>query len=467
MKRIFLSCGLFLFAAAGFAQAASVTTASLQRLLETTKQDTTRVMVLAKLCQEYTTTFPDTAIKLAQQGLALARAIRYPHGQEACLVTMAVVFSQTGDDAKSLRLNLEALKIAEAALDPQMLYNILTSIVLSYYNQQDYHRALAYALKTLPLMDEDSSNLILTQNNLADIYERLDRLDSARFYVQREFDLAVKQKDSSSMGAALAILGNIHSKTHQHSLAMDNYRLSLSCYRKEIDDDGRCNSWLGMARIFWASGEKDSCLYYAKSSFALTAEDHFSREYIAAGQLLADFYAASNNIDSAYAYLSKVVVAKDSIFSRTKTIAIQNLSFDEDARQQQVAADRIEADRDRRNRLELIGITAAIVVMIGLFLVISKSFIVHERWVKFLGVLALLILFEYFYILIDPFVVKITHESPLWMILLLLGIAMILEPAHNRVEHWITHKVIAKNKLLRLEAAKARVAKREEEKENP
>jgi tetratricopeptide (TPR) repeat protein len=462
MKKIFLSCIPFFLAASVFAQASDYTTANLRHLLETANQDTTKVMALARLCQAYTTSSPDTAIRLAQQGLALARAIHYTYGQTACLVTMAVVFSQTGDDAKSLSLNLEALKISETFPGRQTLYNILTSIVLSYYNQQDYHRALVYALKTLPLTGEDSSNLILTQNNLADIYERLDRLDSARFYAQSEFDLAVKQKDTSSIGGALTILGNIYSKTHQPSPAMAAYRSSLTYLRDSIDVEGRCDCMLNMAKLFWAVGKSDSCLYYAKRSFALSDEDHFSREYIAAGKLLADFYAQSGIIDSAYTYLSKVVTAKDSIFSQAKTIAIQNLSFDEDVRQQEAAANKVEADHERRNRLELIGITAGIVVLIGLFLVISKSFVVHERWIKFLGVLALLILFEYFYILIDPFVVRITHESPLWMILMLLVIAMILEPAHNRVQHWITHKVIAKNKQLRLEAEKSRLEKLEE-----
>jgi tetratricopeptide (TPR) repeat protein len=465
MKKIFLSCIPFVFAASVFGQTPPDTAAKLLQKLEKTTQDTTKVLMLSNLCQIYTSSFPDSAIRLAQRGLAIARAINYAHGQAACLVSMAVVFSQTGDNEKSLILNLEALKIAENTSDREMLYTILTSILLSYYNQQDYYRALAYAQKTIPLTGGDSSYLLLTTNNLADIYERIGRLDSAQFYAQREFDLAMKQNDSSDVGGALTILGNIQSKKHQPAMAMSDYRSSLRFHPYKTDDGDRCDCWLGMARLFRIAGEKDSCLYYAKLSFNLSAEDHFSREYIAAGQLLADFYAESKTTDSAYNYLSKVVAAKDSIFSRAKTTAIQNLTFDEDARQQQAAADRIEADHKRRNRLELVGITAGIVAVIGLFLVISKSFIVHERWVKFLGVLALLVLFEYFYMLIDPFVVRVTHESPLWMILMLLVIAMILEPAHNGVQHWIKHKVIAKNKQLRLEAAKTKVAKLEEEAE--
>ena len=144
---------------------------------------------------------------------------------------------------------------------------------------------------------------------------------------------------------------------------------------------------------------------------------------------------------------------------------MENLSFDENMRQQEIAANKMAEEHARKNNLELIGITAGLIILISLFFVMSRSVIVHERWLKFLGILGLLVVFEYFYILVDPYVVKITNESPLWMLLCLLLIAVILEPIHNRIEHWITHKVIMKNKKLKLEAAKKTVARLENEKE--
>jgi hypothetical protein len=42
-------------------------------------------------------------------------------------------------------------------------------------------------------------------------------------------------------------------------------------------------------------------------------------------------------------------------------------------------------------------------------------------------------------------------------------IAVLLEPLHHRIEHWITHKLIEKNKRLRLAAAKRTVVRLEGE----
>src|SRR5262249_3363705 len=128
-----------------------------------------------------------------------------------------------------------------------------------------------------------------------------------------------------------------------------------------------------------------------------------------------------------------------------------------------LAAANRERALEHKNNLEILLITAGLIGLIGLFFALSRSFIVHERWIKFLGVLGLLVSFEYIYILIDPLVIKVTNESPIWMLLLLIIIALILEPVHNRIEHWITHKVIEKNKLLRLAAAKKTIERLEKE----
>jgi hypothetical protein len=47
------------------------------------------------------------------------------------------------------------------------------------------------------------------------------------------------------------------------------------------------------------------------------------------------------------------------------------------------------------------------------------------------------------------------------MLLILVGIAALLIPAHHRLEHWIKHKMVEKNKRIRLAAAKRTIEKLE------
>jgi len=71
---------------------------------------------LAKLCEVYAYSNPDTALQFAQQGLALAKSIGFVRGESACLIVTAATFSHIGNDAKALELNLQALKKAESII---------------------------------------------------------------------------------------------------------------------------------------------------------------------------------------------------------------------------------------------------------------------------------------------------------------------------------------------------------------
>jgi hypothetical protein len=94
---------------------------------------------------------------------------------------------------------------------------------------------------------------------------------------------------------------------------------------------------------------------------------------------------------------------------------------------------------------------------------LSQSIIINEKWVRFLGVLALLLVFEFINLVIHPWLERITHHSPALMLLILVGIASLLIPLHHRIEKWIDHKMVSKNKRLRLSIARRIVARLEKE----
>jgi tetratricopeptide (TPR) repeat protein len=446
-------------------QAQIITIDSLTHILKSSKHDTTRSLALARLCQEYSNSNPDTALQLAQQGLFLARSIGYTHGEAACLYVMAVTFSQTGNDAKALDLALQALKKVEQGNDNEMLIDCLSSVSEAYWSQRDYKRALTYILqaKNIASGESDSAYLTSALTGVGEIFEKLNQLDSARFYAELAYNLAVKQRDTLNIGGALNVLGNTYSKMQQSAIAMDNYRLGIVYSGKVNDHTTICESSLGMAKLFQHEGRNDSCLHYAKISYSIAKQEHNSMYILNACTFLADYYKRIHVVDSAYAYLSSMVEVKDSIFSQERTGQIQSLSFDESMRQKEITAKQTAENLEHKNNLQVLGITAGIIIFISLFFVLSQSFVVHERWIKLLGIIGLLVVFEYLYIFIDPYVIKITNESPIWMLLALVLIAMLLEPVHNRIEHWVTHKLIEKNKRMRLAAAKRTVSRLEGE----
>jgi hypothetical protein len=74
--------------------------------------------------------------------------------------------------------------------------------------------------------------------------------------------------------------------------------------------------------------------------------------------------------------------------------------------------------------------------------------------IEFFGVIALLIVFEFLNLLLHPFLERITHHSPVLMLLALVCIAALLVPLHHYLQKMITHKLVEKNKQIRLASAK-------------
>lgn len=449
----------------GLALAQSALTDSLSRLLRTEKHDTARVLLYAQLSRTHMYSQPDTALLLAEQGLSLARSIRFPRGEATCLMGAANTFLNLGNGAKALELGLQALIKAEEIGDRQLQARAMSNIGSVYSTEGDYDKSLEYYFRGRSIAHElgDQPRLQRALNNIGDSYEKLDRLDSARVYMNQAYDLAVKLGDPGAIGMALNNFGNIYSKMGQPEVAMANYRMSIPQYLEAHDDDGMCETSIGMARLFARNGRSDSALFHAKRSFEIARAAGFTNRVLTAATFLAEHYRRTNVVDSSYKYLSAVIVAKDTLFSQEKVKQLQSLSFDEAMRQHELANVRAAEEQKRADNLEYAFIAVGLVTFTLIFFLLSNSVIVHEKWIHFLGILGLLLVFEFINLYFHHIIAEITHHSPLLMLLALVAIASLLIPLHHRIEHWVTHRIVAKNKKLQLAAAKKALARLEAE----
>lgn len=86
----------------------------------------------------------------------------------------------------------------------------------------------------------------------------------------------------------------------------------------------------------------------------------------------------------------------------------------------------------------LIGICIVFLMMILAFLSRIK---VRHRSLKYLGVLSLLLLFEYISLTTHPFIANITHHDPFLIFAATIIIASVLVPIHHRMEKFVEKKL--------------------------
>ena len=152
------------------------------------------------------------------------------------------------------------------------------------------------------------------------------------------------------------------------------------------------------------------------------------------------------------------------IFNQGNINKIQALAFNEHIRNLEEDAKRESEEEQRRQNIQFALIALGIITFIIVFLLLSRSIVINAKVIEFFGVIALLLVFEFLNLLLHPFLERITHHSPLLMLLALVCIAALLVPLHHKLEHWATHKLVEKNKAIRLAAAKKTITELEKDK---
>ena len=123
-----------------------------------------------------------------------------------------------------------------------------------------------------------------------------------------------------------------------------------------------------------------------------------------------------------------------------------------------MAAAELKAKEERKRNLQYAAIALGLITFVILFLLLSHSIVANQKLIRFFGVVALLMVFEFINLYIHPYLSHATNDSPLIMLLVMVCIAALLVPLHHRLEKWISHRLVEKNKKIRLEAAKKTIA---------
>jgi len=434
---------------------------SLKQVLRNQKDDSTKIETLSGLCWGYNFYKPDSADYYAQQALELAKKINSKEAEDlGYLFSWASQFVK-GNYYKAIEIITKRLKNSEKENDVWGVAGAYGDLFNCYRDMGDYKNALSYALKQKRINDSLNGTDLVIYINVGNAYERMDQLDSALFYSQRAYELAVTHKVEHSWISYN--LGNVYAKLQQYELALVHYRLSLqialnnNVYKDAVDD------YNGIANIYMVKGQTDSVIYYSKEALKYYNTVYYPKGAIEAATRLAQVYKVNQNTDSTLKYMEVSSGLKDSIYSQEKIIQVQNLAFTEQQRQAEVSERKTKEDKERRHNLQFAILGIGVISFVILLLLLSNSIVVRTGFIKFLGIIALLLVFEFINLLAHPYLAKITNDSPSLMLLLLVSIAALLVPAHHRLEKWVTQKLTEKNKRIRLASAKKTIETLEKE----
>jgi len=369
-----------------------------------------------------------------------------------------------GDYSNALEYFFKGIPFAENAKDKRRISSLYIDISIVYYklnNPDEQIRYLRKAVENLPDKTSPLYYFMLSQAQyyLCRYFIVQQQNDSALHYAQALNESNLYLKSPIYNCAAQGLMANIYDRLGDMALAELHYKNTMRIadsvryfYIKLETKPPYIDFLLKHNRIAGA-------LEQARELMNIGEEKNIADIKRTAADFLRKISEYKHQPDSAYYYSQLESAMKDSVFSRSNINKMQSLAFSEKLRMIEEEGKKAAEQQQRKQNLQYALIALGIIIFVILYLLLSTRIITNVKVIEFLSVVALLIVFEFLNLLLHPFLERITHHSPLMMLIALVCIAALLVPLHHRLEKWAMHKLVEKNKQIRLAATRRTIEK--------
>lgn len=427
---------------------------SVIRLIMAEKDDNLRIELIYALYAATSENDPQISIEREQQVLQAAQQHNDCIAEAMALAATGASYRLMGNTAKGLAYHLKALSIAEHTGNLKLMAYIKVNMGNIYRDRLDFERAVSLYRSSERDAVLSGSYKIESWNlgNLGIIYLELHKLDSALMYSQRAYEICKRYAYDQFLSDILSQLGGIHGKLGNAELAVGYYQSAIAEAGKTKNPRYLNWAYYGLADYYTDAGEADSGALYARKAINSVEHTAFLNLAREPAKMLAAYYS-NNNCDSTLKYAELYRVSNDSLYNIKAVQQIQLLTFEEQMRQQELAQQKLLSEEQRKQNIQYALIAIVLVTMLVLYLLFGHRVITSTRWIQFFGVFALLNVFEFLNLLMNPLLEWLTNDRPVYMFLALVAIAALLVPLHNRIEAWAVKVLLEKNERLRLKKA--------------
>ncbi len=336
-------------------------------IINLNKQDTTEVNTLIYLANQQSQF--DSAIYYIQKGLTLAQKIKYKRGEADCFIVRGSKL-YTKDISATIHDALRALNIYKELNDNIGIVTAHGVLQGSYRDIGDYKNALSHAFEGVQVAKSknvkegkfffEHRNIIAAFfAEISQTYLLLNKLDSAKVYAEK----AIIEKEISygaEWNFPYYLLATIQSMQGNYKIALEDYHAALHLAIQNGLFRDTLQIFSGMSTTFKNKRQLDSSIYYASQVVESQNPEREIKTFLEALNNLALVYKLKGDKDSALKYIEWNYAYKDSILSLDKERKIQNITFNEKLKQQEIIAQQAKF----KSRIHLYALVAGLSVLL-------------------------------------------------------------------------------------------------------
>ncbi|HTL82012.1 MAG TPA: tetratricopeptide repeat protein [Bacteroidia bacterium] len=300
---------------------------SLQKVISRMPDDTNKVKIMLKLCEQQSYFNEESERTTAQKGLELATRIRNNRGIGAFNNLLGRYYENSGDYNKAISYYLEAEKWNRAASNKRGQAISLMNAGNVFYYLGNFADAKKYHREALDLNFGISNDKGIADSymNLGNDFAELGRKDSSMFYYLASLRIREQIHDDYGIAQTLSNLGETALDSGKNEDAKD-YLLRARNIKTSLQDTfGLASTFLELAEYYRRMNDHKRCLAYADSSiqFCFVSKNSGTRKEVY--HMLAAFYEESGDIRNALKYHKMFSDLKDSIFREESSNSIAKM----------------------------------------------------------------------------------------------------------------------------------------------
>ncbi len=441
-------------------------------------------MQMAKLCRN--TSDNAAAKKYNEIALSIAEETNNDSLMVICKISYGFTQLFTGDKLESFKTFIAAQTIAEKSkhINKKALeVSVYNSLAEFYKRIEDYDKAIDYQYKSLNYYKKNNSidEVFSMMYYIGSNYIAAKKYDAAKKIYEDEIMLAdsLKRPDNKINGQ-IGILNTLISgpekdkaiaylKTHPEVKAnfeksnlgyqmdfgtaqaftiLKAYDSAKYYFQKTIpiyENQGSTNIlpsiYLVYSKFLYESGNAAKAIVYLKKSVAINDSLKNTSDNKDFYEALDSSYQKVGDYKNAFFYAGLFQKAKLEADEKGKAKDILSIEIDtENKRKERAEKEEVEATRIKHN-WQYMGIVFSIVTLFILLALIG-IFNMPVKWIRALGFISFIFLFEFIILIADTWIHDITHGEPWKVILIKVGLIAILLPLHHFLEEKVIHYII-------------------------
>jgi serine phosphatase RsbU (regulator of sigma subunit)/Flp pilus assembly protein TadD len=359
-----------MFGGAAFGQK----TDSLEAVLRSSLEDTSRVRTLTALAWQLRTSDPGRASQRAQEALVLAGKLHDEKGQGDAWNIIGVVHYRRGDFVEAADAHLKALAIRERIGDEEGSAISYINLGNVYSDQQNNKLALDHYMRAAGLLEKTggTKRLGAVYLNIGTIYAGEDKWGQALDFFREAKKLAVSNGNRALEAQANNNIGVAYENTGRYDEARKAYAESYAIGQAEDDAPSMIDAGINIGNIYRLRKQYMEALKQYDQAEMLSRKTEYAEGLLAVYEVKAITYREMQQFEKALVCQIRFKAISDSLFSIENTTRMNELTtrWQTERQERELLAREAELTKQReaeRRATMRLWITAAVGFLVLLF----------------------------------------------------------------------------------------------------